>query len=83
VAKSIAVILFSFDVSCRLKLPATGLKISSFPIFALNAIIFVSRAGILYYLTRSLLIALFSYVVACTEIILKLLHSSHSLPQNS
>ena len=51
VAKSVAVIPFLFDVSCRPELPATGLKISSFPIFALKspAVIFVSCAGILYY----------------------------------
>ena len=75
VAKSIAVIPFLFDVSCRLKLPATGLKISSFPIFALKSpIIFVSRAGILYYFSLSLsykepITSLFSSVGACSRFI--------------
>jgi hypothetical protein len=42
---------FLVDISSMLELPATGLKISSFPIFALksSAVIFVSRAGIVYY----------------------------------
>ena len=48
VAKSVSLIPFSFDVSCRPQFPMTGLK-TSLPIFALKlpTIIFVSCAEIL------------------------------------
>jgi hypothetical protein len=56
VTNSIALVSYSFYISCSPQLPVTGLKTSSFPIFALHlpTIIFVSCAGILWYILISL-----------------------------